>query len=294
MFNIKGIVLPRESLWRHCTLLIGGPADFYAIPADENDLRALLTQNTARGLDCFILGGGSNLLAADAGIRGLVINTRSFDEYRLDKGILILGGGLEASAAAWKSGTEGLEGLEFLFGMPGTIGGAIWMNARCYDREVADLLEWVDVMAPSGEVSRLPFDASQWSYKVSPFQNSAGVILRAGFRVTLGDAAALRQTMRAHHSDRAAKGHYRAPCAGSAFKNNRAYGAPSGEIIDRCGLKGFRVGRAAVSEWHANIFVNLGGAAAAEFRELLDMVAERVENETGYRLEAEILSVGEG
>ncbi len=293
IFNIAGFILPQEPLWRHCSLLIGGRADYYCVPRDEADLRLLLTACSSYAMDYFILGGGTNLLVADKGIRGAVIDMSRFDEFKIENGLLILGGGLDVSTAAWASGSMGYQGLDFLFGMPGTMGGAIWMNARCYGGEIADVLEWVDMMTPDGRVERFTFEASQWSYKTSPFQRVNGVILRGAFKISTEDPETLRQQMRTHHSDRESKGHYRAPCAGSAFKNNREFGAPSAVIIDECGLKGFTIGRAAVSRWHANIFINLGGASAADFRELMFQVADTVYKKTGHSLESEILMVGE-
>ncbi len=291
-FNISGIILPQEPLWRHSTLLIGGCADMYAVPGDEHDLRTLLAVCASEKLDYFVLGGGSNILVADGGIRDLVIDTGSFNEYSFENDVLVIGAGMNVSTAAWTTGSNAWEGLDFLFGMPGSIGGALWMNARCYDAEIADVLEWVDVMKPDGQIRRIPFHSSQWSYKVSPFQAGQDVILRGGFKVSPGSATSLRKKMLDHYFDRKDKGHYRAPCAGSAFKNNRAFGSPAGKIIERCGLKGFTIGRAAVSAWHANIFVNLGGATAMEFRRLIDEVAREVESRTGFRLEAEILYAG--
>ncbi|OQX29871.1 MAG: UDP-N-acetylenolpyruvoylglucosamine reductase [Spirochaeta sp. LUC14_002_19_P3] len=280
-------------LWHRCTLQIGGPADYYCIPENEQDLKILLTSGAASGIPFLTLGSGSNILLADKGVRGMVIDTRNFTDSRMEGHTLILGAGLEASAAAWTSASSGLQGLEFLFGMPGTIGGALWMNARCYGAEIADIFEWADIINPNGTVQRLPFNAAQWSYKRSPFQNSDAVILRGAFRTTAGNPAQLRQTMLHHYQNRLSKGHYSAPCAGSAFKNNRDFGSPSGKIIEDCGLKGLQIGRAAISHQHANIFINTGGASASDFLQLLNTTADKVEQNTGFRLEPEIVLAGE-
>ncbi len=293
MFNINGILVRHEPLWRHCSFAIGGPADFYAVPRDEDDLKNLLLGAADSGIPYFILGGGSNILMADKGFRGLVIDTRSFNDYQVQEQTLILGAGMPVSDAAWFSGASGLAGLDFLFGMPGSVGGAIWMNARCYDEEIADKLLWVDLMYPDGRISRIPMKKSEWAYKLSPFQSLNGTILRAGFAVTRGEQAELKASMREKRNDREAKGHYKKPCAGSAFKNNRAFGAPSGLLIDRCGLKGTRIGGARVSDWHGNIIINDQGAAASDVRKLLIMVRARVEEDTGFLLEEEVLPVGD-
>ena len=299
-FNINGILLGDEPMWRHCTMLVGGCADVYAVPEDEEDLRLLITAARDMGMDWFVLGGGSNIIPSDRGIRGLVIDMRRFNEERIESAggtgsagvTAVLGAGADISQAAWNLGSSGLSGLHFLFGMPGSAGGAVWMNARCYGAEIADVLEWADVMDEQGRVQRRAMEPSEWDYKISPYQHSKWVILRAGFRMNRDDPRLLRGVMKEHRNDREAKGHYRAPCAGSAFKNNRAFGAPSGVLIDRCGLKGMSVGGAAVSDWHANIFVNRGGAKACEFEELLTRAAVEVERSTGFRMEREVITVG--
>ncbi len=307
MFNIKGPVFRTEPMWRHTTFLIGGPADLFALPSDEEDLRSLFTAARRDGLEIFILGGGSNILVSDSGIRGLVIDTRLFNDYRENyreepeaaspgELTLILGAGLPVSDAAWKSGSSGLAGLDFLFGMPGTVGGAIWMNARCYDAEIADTLIWVDVMDRGGKVTRIPMNRNDWAYKHSPFQNGSGAeltILRAAFVMNSKDPDLLKAAMMEKRDDRVLKGHYKAPCAGSAFKNNRAFGSPSGKLIDSCGLKGFKIGAAAVADWHANIIINEGSAGGNDIRRLLEEIARKVKESTGFLMEREVLMVGD-
>lgn len=280
-------------MWRHTTFLVGGPADLYALPADEEDLRSLLLVAGKENLDTFTLGGGSNLLVADSGVRGMVIDTRCFDGYSVEENILVLGSGLTVSDAAWRAGSSGLAGLEFLFGMPGSVGGAVWMNARCYDEEIADHLVWVDAMDNGGRIHRIPMNPDEWDYKVSPFQNGGLTILQAAFRISTGNPKLLRAAMMEKRNDRESKGHYKSPCAGSAFKNNRAFGAPSGVLIDRCGLKGFRTGGASVSSWHGNIVINDKCASAGDIRAVLEEVGRRVEESTGFRMEPEVLMVGD-
>jgi hypothetical protein len=156
IFNIQGQMLTSEPMWRHTTFRVGGPADYFAVPEGEEDLRRLLTFSRSADVPVFVLGGGSNLLVADGGIRGIVIDMHRFDEYRLEGDLLMSGAGLEISDAAWKSGTQGYAGLDYFYGMPGSVGGAVWMNARCYGGEIADVLSWVDVMNFDGEVERIP------------------------------------------------------------------------------------------------------------------------------------------
>ncbi len=310
MFNIKGMVIGSEPMWRHTTFAAGGPADLYAVPADEEDLRFLLAAARRENLELFILGGGSNILVADSGIRGLVIDTRLFNGYSLEIGgmalhgesaspeaaVLVLGAGLPVSDAAWMSGSSGLKGLDFLFGMPGSVGGALWMNARCYDEEIAEKILWIEVMDRKGKISRLTMSRNEWGYKHSPFQSEDGgelIILSAGFSLTPGEPESIKKAMREKRDDRESKGHYKAPCAGSAFKNNRSFGSPSGVLIENCGLKGLKIGAAAVAPWHANIIINEGGARARDIHSLLEEVAGKVKESTGFRMEAEVLMVGD-
>ena len=176
------------------------------------------------------------------------------------------------------------------------------MNARCYDEEIADKVLWIEVMDREGLIYRMPMNREEWSYKHSPFQSGGGrelIILSAGFSLTpgehegLADPGSIKKRMLEKRDDREKKGHYRAPCAGSAFKNNRSFGAPSGVLIENCGLKGRKIGAAAVAPWHANIIINEGGAKSADIRGLLDEVAAEVELSTGFRMEAEVLMVGD-
>ena len=291
-FNIRGILMQDEPMWRHTTFRVGGPAAVFAVPEDVQDLAALFRAAKAEKMPLFILGGGSNLLVADEGINALVTDMRRFNGLEVRDNLLILDSGLDISDAAWNAGTRGLAGPDAFFGMPGTVGGAVWMNARCYGTEISHLLEWVEVMDPDGKIHTLALNPDEWAYKKSPFQNSDAVILRAALRVHDADPAELRRTMLEHRDDREAKGHFRAPCAGSAFKNNRDFGAPSGVLIDRCGLKGLRIGDAAVAPWHGNIVINDGKASARDIRRLLEKIAADVEAQTGFRMENEVLLTG--
>ncbi|MCG8452576.1 MAG: UDP-N-acetylmuramate dehydrogenase [Spirochaetales bacterium] len=292
-FNIRGILVAQEPMWRHTTFRLGGPADLYAQPLDAEDLAQLQKMAFQEGLDLFLLGGGANLLVSDQGIRGLVADTRNLNEWRREENLVILGGGLDVSEAAWRTSASGAKGLEFLFGMPGSVGGALWMNARCYNQEISDVFEWADVLNADGSVERIPMNPNNWAYKHSPFQEDSRCILRCGIRVEEAPFSELRQSMVEKRNDREEKGHYRAPCAGSAFKNNRDFGVPSGVLIDRCGLKGLRHGGASVSQWHGNIVINDQGATSSHVDSLLDEVARIVEEESGFCMEREVLRVGD-
>jgi UDP-N-acetylmuramate dehydrogenase len=296
--NITESIRRDEPMSRHTTFRIGGPADFFFQPEDPAEVPALFALLRGEGVPCFLLGGGANILVADRGIRGAVVDLSGLRGCRPASG---LGGepGLEflagtpVSAACEEALRLGLSGLEFLYSMPGSVGGAVWMNARCYSRSVSDVLAGVEVADGRGGVRLVEPRPEQFDYKVSPFQRMDALILRASFRLAPGDPQAIQTVMQANRSDREAKGHFLWPCAGSVWKNNRAFGEPTGRILDSLGCKGLRVGDAAVSDRHANIIVNLGRATAAEVLELMQAVEARVWDKRGYRLEREVLVVGE-
>jgi len=201
--------------------------------------------------------------------------------------------GLEVSEAAQAGRAQGFSCLEFLNAMPSTVGGAVFMNARCYGAEIADVFSQALVLDEANEELVVPYRKEDWAYKSSPFQNKDWVIVETRFKTTPADPEAVERVMNANAADREAKGHFRLPCAGSIFKNNHAFGAPSGVLVDRVGLKGLRRGQAAVSAWHANIFVNEGGASASDLRALIFEVKERVLQATGLALEEEVIYAGD-
>lgn len=277
----------------HTTFRVGGPADAMVFPRTADDVKAVRALAFEEGLPLFFLGKGANLLVSDQGIRGIVVNLTSLAGWSWEPNLLTVQAGLEVSAAAEIGRSQGFSCLEFLNAMPSTIGGAVFMNARCYGAEIADVLEDVLVLNEENREERVPFVKDQWAYKVSPFQARPVVILEARFRTRPADPAAVEAVMKTNAADREAKGHFRLPCAGSVFKNNHAFGDPSGVIIDRVGLKGLRRGQAAVSSWHANIVVNEGGASAADLRALIEEVKQKVAQATGFVLEEEVIYAGE-
>ena len=283
---------------RHTTFRIGGPADLFLQPQDPAEASSLFALLASEGVPCFPLGGGANILVADRGIRGAVVDLSGLRGSRRASGpggepLLEFLAGTPVSAACEEARRLGLSGLEFLYAMPGSVGGAVWMNARCYSRSVSDVLAGVELAEARGGIRVHAPSPEQFDYKISPFQRMNALILRASFRLQPGDPRAIGQAMQANRADREAKGHFLWPCAGSVWKNNRAFGEPTGRILDSLGLKGLRVGDAAVSDRHANIVVNLGRATAAEVVELMQTVEARVLERRGYRLEREVLLVGE-
>lgn len=308
--NIRAELAWDEPMSRHTTFGIGGPAEAFARPEDAASASALALAAAAEGIPCFILGGGANILVGDRGIRGIVLDTSRLASTRLESDLLVAGPGLPMETLCLGALARGLGGLEDFAGMPGSVGGAVYMNARCYGAEMSEALAWVASVDGGGRASRRLVSgaegeapasdrAREWSYKRSPYQAggaSAGeFIIEAAFRlrpVDDGAAARVARVMRARRADREAKGHYRLPSAGSVFKNDRSLGAPTGALLDRLGLRGRRIGDAMVSPWHANIFVNAGRATAADMRSLVDLARAEARARLGVELEPEILMVG--
>lgn len=293
-----------EPMYAHTTFKTGGPADLWIRPRKQIFpfwTAALLMAARAEGIPVFVLGEGANILVSDRGIRGIVLDTGSWrgvgkreerEEGDAAFSIKVLSGS-SAEEMTEHLAARGLSGLEFLAGMPGSVGGALWMNARCYEKSISDVLLETEILDENYNIVTLPFRAEDFSYKKSPFQTRKVLILAARFCVKFRNVRDIRKEMAEHHRDRQEKGHYRYPSAGSVFKNNHNFGAPTGKIIGDLGLRGLSHGKALVASWHGNLIVNSGGASSSDIRSLIDEVAKRVKEEKGFDLEPEILFAGE-
>jgi UDP-N-acetylmuramate dehydrogenase len=293
MIKIDGVLRLDEPLGDHTTFRIGGPADLYAAPVSVAELEQVLAACAREAVPRFILGGGTNLLVSDKGIRGVVVDLSSLRGVQVDGTLLTAFGGTPVSALSEAALRQGLAGMEFAYSLPGTAGGAVWMNARCFEREISDVLEFADYLDTDLVLRRREKEPSEWRYKVSPFQGMGGVIVRAGFRLVHGDAQAIEAKMKSHRADRESKGHFLYPCAGSVFKNNRAFGAPTGQLLDSLGLKGRSVGGAQVAPYHGNIVINTGGATARDVLALIELMEAEVLRAWGFKLEREVILAGE-
>jgi UDP-N-acetylmuramate dehydrogenase len=287
-----------EPLARHTTFKAGGPGDVWVRPRGDGFpeyAAELLGRAGAEGIPVFILGGGANLLVADRGIRGIVLDTSGWKGWRLLRGgeAVLVRSGTPADALADDLAAENRGGPEFLAGMPGTVGGALWMNARCYERSVSDIFVEAEILDEARRRVKVPRKEEDFAYKKSPFQNRDVLILSGTLALEPRPGEDIRREAAEHRRDREAKGHYRFPSAGSAFKNNRNFGKPTGKIIDELGLRGFRIGGVQVAPWHGNIIINTGDALAADIRSLVYEVAARVKAATGFILEPEIIFAGD-
>lgn len=287
-----------EPMAGHTTFRVGGPAELMVRPTSAEALRRILLWARDEELPSFILGGGANILVADKGIRGLVIdmgglNSADFQPKPDGSVTMTVQAGLDVSSASALAADQDLAGLDFIYSMPGSVGGAVYMNARCYGSEIGDILESVEYLDDQLIVRTLIPERSSFKYKDTPFQNQSWIITAASLRLVPGEREQLWQRMQSLEADRRAKGHFIAPCAGSVFKNNHAFGEPSGKIIDSLQLRGFGIGGAKISDGHANIIINTGTASAQDIKALIDHIHERVLLELGFDLEPEVLLVGE-
>ena len=255
-----------EPLAAHCTFKIGGPAQLFVMPENEQQLCSAVALCKEQDVRYYLLGNGSNILFADEGFSGVVI-------VRL--------------AALCKAALKhGLSGLEFAYGIPGTVGGAVYMNAGAYGGEMKDVLTTVRYLAAEGEVREVPAAELDLRYRHSIFEENSGCILSAQFHLQPGNAADIRAKMDELMAKRVEKQPLDKPSAGSTFK--RPAGAFAAALIDQCGLRGYRHGGAAVSDKHCGFVVNLGGATCADVLALCDEVRAIVKEKTGYDLEKEI------
>ena len=276
-----------EPMSRHTTFRIGGPAALMALPRTVGEAKAAVKAARALEVEPFFLGNGSNLLAADGGYPGFVVKLAGdFDQIRE------VNRGLEAGSAVLLSRLSnallgrGLTGLEFAGGIPGSVGGAVTMNAGAYGGEMAQVLESVTFLDEAGEVCTLPASECGFGYRHSIFSDRKCLILKARFHLDQGDPAAIRARMEELAAKRREKQPLEYPSAGSMFK--RPPGHFAAALIDQCGLKGLAVGGAQVSAKHAGFVVNRGGATCGDVLALVDQVKERVLAQTGVELEMEV------
>ena len=291
--NIRGRLLFEEPMRYHTSFKIGGPADLFVIPANQEELKKILFICKEESAPYFLLGSGANILVSDKGIRGVVIDLKNLGGISVEGNRISAGAGVPISDVSLEACNNSLTGLEFIYSMPGSVGGSVWMNARCYGKSVSDILEKVTILDKNLFTQELAVDKSEFGYKVSPFQKNKSVILAATFKLKTGKREKSEEEMDSIRRDREKKGHFLFPSAGSVFKNNRDFGMPTGKLLERVGLKGLQIGEARVSDFHANIIINMGNARASDVKKLIEMAESRINEQFGFKLEREIIFVGE-
>ena len=323
--NISGEILFDEPLSSHSTFKIGGKADIYIKAASSEDIIKIKKIADSENIPLYPLGEGANILFSDNGYRGIILDTSLLDSIEVMNGSSVFGAdsvsaapelqhdlnagiwnnnkenvfvkasaGVKISSLAETCTEKGLEGLENFYGMPGFVGGSVFMNARCYGVSLSERIKNVFYIDSNYEKKQYIYSKDDFDYKKSPFQNKNVIILEALFSLKKSLNPDLLDIMHSFKEEREAKGHYMYPCAGSVFKNNREFGEPTGKIIDRLGLRGFSVGGAMISEKHANIIVNTGNATEKDIKKLINFVSRRVYDSCGFSLEREVIYVDEG
>lgn len=284
------MILIDEPMSKHTTFGVGGPADVYIAPSSAEELAQVVKACRKLGVPYFILGRGSDLLVSDAGYRGVMIATEGLAGMEADGCDLVCESGVTLKDAAYKACELGLAGLEFASGIPGSIGGACFMNAGAYDGCMADVLLSVDVLTPEGSVQTLDVDELELGYRASRIRNEGLVVLKARMRLTPGDSQGIREKIEDLTRRREEKQPLEYGSAGSTFKRPEGYFA--GKLIMDSGLKGYTVGGASVSQKHAGFVINKGDATASDVRAVIAHVQDEVERQFGVRLETEVLFIG--
>jgi len=277
-----------EPMSKHTSFRIGGSAEVMAFPRNVSELAKILKMTKLLDCKTAILGAGTNVLAPDAGVSGLVICLKDCMDgmCRLDANRIRVSAGVTMARAAVFAAGQGLSGLEFAHGIPGTVGGGVYMNAGAYGGEISQVCESVDVMTLDGELTTLTASEMKFSYRHSRLEDEPGIVVSAVFVLAEKPEEQIREYMQDLMRRRKASQPLELPSAGSAFK--RPVGGYAAALIDQAGLKGFQIGGAAVSEKHAGFVVNIDNATAADVLALLNEVSDRVCDITGIRLEPEV------
>lgn len=277
-----------EPMSAHTSFKIGGPADVMVAPADAKGIAGIIQLCRETDTPCYIIGGGTNILVPDEGLRGVVINTcGALAKIEERDGVLTCGCGAKLAAVAKEALARDLSGLEFAYGIPGCVGGGVYMNAGAYGGEIKDVCTSVTALElDSGEMSTLEGEKLRFGYRKSAFSEDGSIILSATFKLYHADAANIKAVMDKNMEARKNKQPLDLPSAGSAFKRPEGYFA--GALIDQCGLRGLTVGGAQVSTKHAGFIVNIGEATCKDVQTLIEKIQKTVQKETGVKLEPEI------
>ncbi|UTC64356.1 UDP-N-acetylmuramate dehydrogenase [Treponema sp. OMZ 788] len=289
---------------------IGGSAEAVFFPKTEENLKEALIFLSKNKIPASLIGGGTNILVSDKGFKGVLISLKNLNKIEIvsesqGKIFVRAGAGVLIDDLTKWAANNSVSGLDAFGGLPGTVGGALFMNARCYDVSISDRVKSVKYILEDDEKTRFEeyeYKAADWDYKVSPFQPSSisteitkdrKIVLSAVFTLTYGIKEEITSKTEEKIQDRISKGHFKAPSAGSTFKNNRTFGVPSGKLIEDAGLKGLCEGGAQVAPWHGNFIINKDGASASDVKILIEKVQETVKDKTGFLLEPEVIFAGD-
>ncbi len=268
----------------------GGNADIFVTVGDENDLSCLLETANALAVPTFILGNGSNILVSDKGIDGAVISLSALNEITVKEDVITAGAGASLTALCSLAANEGLTGLEFAYGIPGSVGGALYMNAGAYGGEMADVVTCAEYITAEGEMGIILKDQMKLGYRTSCFKQNGNIITNVTFKLKKGDKSEITSKMKCLMKKRCDKQPLDYPSAGSTFKRPKGYFA--GALIEENGLKGVSVGGAQVSIKHAGFVINQKNATTNDILALIEKIQSTVLENNGVKLETEVIFVG--
>ena len=278
--------LEQEPMKKHTSFRIGGPADWFATPSSEETLCRVVELCRQREIPLFVMGSGSNLLVSDDGIRGMVVHTGGLSDLSVSGREIVCDAGVRLSQLCSTAAEQALSGVEFAWGIPGSCGGAAFMNAGAYGGEMKDVVVECRHITPEGEIGSLSGEDLGFGYRHSAYEENGCIITSIRMQLTLGDQAMIRMKMDDLLHRRKEKQPLDMPSAGSVFKRPPDHFA--GTLIEECGLKGMTIGGAQVSEKHAGFIVNTGEATASDVRRLVEHIKNEVFLRTGVELQCEI------
>lgn len=281
-----------ENMDQHTTFRIGGPADYFVMPSEVSEVKAVIALCEQEKMPYYVIGNGSNLLVADKGFRGVIVQIAGqMSAMQVDGDTMTVQAGCSLAQIAGRALVEGLTGFEFAAGIPGTFGGAVRMNAGAYGGEIKDVLECATVLTREGKVLKLPANEMEFGYRTSVVERTGCVVLEGQIRLRKGEKEKIKAVMDDLHERRVSKQPLEYPSAGSTFKRPEGYFA--GKLIQDAGLKGFRVGGACISEKHSGFVINTEHATAADVVMLMEQVDAKVKEKFGVGLEPEVRRIGE-
>ena len=287
---VKGSLLENEPMSKHTSYGIGGPASAYITPRDRNDLCSILKFAVKNDITVYFIGSGSNLLVSDDGINGIVISpAKSLKMLEIEENSIVAESGVMLGKLVKETMKRNLTGLESLIGVPGTLGGALMMNAGAFGGEISNYLISVDVMTSKGKLKSYKANEIDFSYRFSSFSTDEFILL-ARFTLKFEDPKIISERRKVASSGRKTNQPLRFRSAGSVFKNPKDHAA--GYLIDKVGLKGKRIGDAEISTHHANFFINHGNASASDIKGLIELAKNAVLKKFDIELELEIKTIG--
>ena len=285
----KDSILLDEPMSRHTTFRVGGPADFFVTPKAKEEVRDVIRICKEAGMPYYIIGNGSNILVSDEGIKGIVVKIE-IDNLEIDiqdkKAIITVGSGVKLGLLAQKCLKQEIAGFEFASGIPGTIGGAIRMNAGAHGSEMKDIVKTVTYVDRNGAVHKIESNQAEFEYRKSLFSHNDYIIVETEIELEKGNANEIKEKMTEYANFRKEKQPIEYPSAGSTFKRGSDF--ITAKLIDECGLKGYQIGGAQISEKHAGFIINKNNATAKDVIKLMEYTKEQVYEKFGKIIEAEI------